>query len=78
MFQKTHFHQRGVAKMKNRHFDAGFIGTKIRALAQRGAQNSCPGAFRSYFLDVFCLRDPEGVNLDPNGSARARLPIKHG
>ena len=53
MLQKTHFHPRGFAKMENMHFRSGFIGTTIRALAQRGAQNSCPLPISKLFLDVF-------------------------
>ena len=66
MFQTTHFHPIGVAQMEKVHFDAGFIGTKIRALAQRGAQNSCPVAISKLFSRCFLLFGFVGVNLDPH------------
>ena len=46
--------------MEKVHFDAGFIGTNIRALAQRGAQNSCPGAIWKVLSRCFLLARPEG------------------
>ena len=73
MFQKkTHFHPRGVAKIKNLHFDPGFIGTKIRALAQRGAQNSCPVTISKLFSRCFLLSGFVGVKLDPHYAQMAR------
>ena len=55
MFQKTRFHLRGVAKIDNLHFCSGFIVKKIRALAQRGAQNSCPVLIWKVFSRCFLL-----------------------
>ena len=64
MLQKTQFHPRGVANIENLHFCSGSIGMKIRALAQRGAQNSCPGAISKVFSRCFLLSAFVGVTLE--------------
>ena len=51
--------------MEKVHFDAGFIGTNIRALAQRGAQNSCRGAISKLFSGCFLLARPERGESGP-------------
>ena len=62
MFQKTHFHPRGVAQMEKVHFRTGFVVTQIRALAQRGAQNSCPVTISKLFSRCFLLSAFVGWN----------------
>ena len=76
MFPKTHFHPRGVAKMEKTHFDAGFIGTKIRALAQRGAQNSCPGAISKVLSRCFLLARPGGGEFGPQWPCQGTFAFK--
>ena len=51
--------------MEKVHFRTGFVGTQIRALAQRGAQNSCPGTILKVFSGCFLLARPEGGEFGP-------------
>ena len=76
MLQKTHFRPRGVAKMENLHFCSGFIGTKIRALAQRGAQNSCPGTISKLFSGCILLARPEGEQFGPQWLCQGTFAYK--
>ena len=76
MFPKTHFHPRGVAKMENQHFDPGFKGTQIRALAQRGAQNSCPVTISKVFDRCFLFARSEGGEFGPRWLCQATFACK--